>query len=981
MTPGPLAATIWPSSRIPGAVPDPLEKTFGAPPVNQRIPLRPLALFPALLILLLAAAAPATARAADSGKIDYTEETLPNGLRVIYAPLHQAPVVELQIFYHVGSRDERPDRQGFAHMFEHMMFRGSAHVKPQEHMRVLGAVGGMVNAYTSYDQTVYHETLPASALETALYLEADRMASFKVSDDIFATERKVVAEEWRMRYMNQPYGRLFEDFQKAAFTTHSYRWTPIGNMDQLRASRVNELQDFFNTYYLPNNAVMIVAGDIDPAAAKQLVHRYFAWIPRGPEVPREIPKEPEQTEPRHIDVAYRAPLPAIRIGYQIPAYRSEDHDALGLLGDILGDGRSSRLQKLLVSGASPKAVQVLAGEMRLEDGGLFMVGAMVMQGKDPAAVEKTLLDAVAEVAAKGVTAEELEKVKTLERVALVRGRETATSISAQLGGEALLTGDPSRVNTELARMEAVTPADIQRVAAKYLQPNRSTTIRVKPDPLGKDTRIAAATQAAMDVPVVPASKPVTPRPIAFPADWPATAPVPQLTTKAHFEKGTETMVDGVRVIVMPDARLPLVSWSLTTRHGDYEDPKGKEGLSGLSDAMLRRGAGDMSYDALAQDLESHGISIEVGDGGDNTRLAGSCATPELGHALERSKQIFRSPTFPEAEFTKLKEQTVNELRLSQENPSAVAGNDLAAAVWGDSPLGRVATPATVESITLDEVKQAYARNFTREGAVLVFSGDVTVEQGEQLAKSLLEGWSEKGAPAPELHLAGNTPAKLHIIVVDRPSGRQATVRMAIPAYDIRADEKFAGSVAGQVLSGGGIDSRLMRYVRAEKGLCYGVSGTFQPARHGGTFSATTDTAVESTADAVEAIFKVFNDLRTTDVTPEEMAMAKTRVAGAMLMGMQTIQQQAGYRVDGILNNYPIDYFDNYPAKIAAVTNEQVREIANKYIHDGQMTIVVVAPAEQVKEQLKRLGEVEVIPMPAKREGGQGKPQELLKPAA
>ncbi|MDB5288938.1 MAG: ptrA 3, partial [Phycisphaerales bacterium] len=225
--------------------------------MTQRIPLRPLAHFTTILLLLVAIA-PTPARAADSGKIDFTEETLPNGLRVIYAPLHQAPVVELQILYHVGSRDERPDRQGFAHMFEHMMFRGSAHVQPQEHMRVLGAVGAVVNAYTSYDQTVYHETLPASALETALYLEADRMASFKVSDDIFATERKVVAEEWRMRYMNQPYGRMFEDFQKTAFTTHSYRWTPIGNMDQLRASRVNELQDFFNTYYLPNNAVMVV---------------------------------------------------------------------------------------------------------------------------------------------------------------------------------------------------------------------------------------------------------------------------------------------------------------------------------------------------------------------------------------------------------------------------------------------------------------------------------------------------------------------------------------------------------------------------------------------------------------------------------------------------------------------------------------------------------------------------------------------------
>src|SRR5665213_3615368 len=336
-----------------------------------------------VLFLLLSAARPASA-AEEAKQIEFTQETLPNGLQVIYAPLHQAPVVEVRVFYHVGSRDERPDRQGFAHMFEHMMFRGSAHVKPQEHMKILGAVGASVNAFTSYDQTVYHETLPASALDTALYLEADRMASFKVSDVIFATERKVVAEEWRMRYQNQPYGRIFEDFQRAAFTTHSYRWTPIGNMDQLRAARSAELQDFFNTYYLPNNAVLVISGDIEPDAAKAMVHKYFAWIPRGPKVPRDIPIEPKQTAPRHVVVAYRAPLPRVQIGYHVPAYRNEDHEALNLLADILGEGSSSRLDRLLVNSNQPLAVGAFAYDMRLEDAALFMVGAVVMQGKDPA---------------------------------------------------------------------------------------------------------------------------------------------------------------------------------------------------------------------------------------------------------------------------------------------------------------------------------------------------------------------------------------------------------------------------------------------------------------------------------------------------------------------------------------------------------------------------------------------------------------------
>src|SRR5215213_4611933 len=205
-------------------------------------------------------------------QIEFTEETLDNGLHVIYAPLHQAPVVHVRVLYHVGSRDERPDRQGFAHMFEHMMFRGSAHVAPEEHMKRIGTVGGISNAFTSFDQTVYVNTVPAQYLDMALWLEADRMASFKVSDQIFQTERKVVAEEWRIR-QNRPYGSMFEDFLKNAFTKHSYRWTPIGDMDQLRQATSNELQEFFNTYYLPNNATLVIAGDIDVEQAKPLVRQ------------------------------------------------------------------------------------------------------------------------------------------------------------------------------------------------------------------------------------------------------------------------------------------------------------------------------------------------------------------------------------------------------------------------------------------------------------------------------------------------------------------------------------------------------------------------------------------------------------------------------------------------------------------------------------------------------------------------------------
>lgn len=848
-------------------------------------------------------------------------------------------------------------------------------------MKLIGIVGGISNAFTSFDQTVYHDTIPSNHLEMALYLEADRMASFKVSEHIYATERKVVAEEWRIR-QNRPYGTMYEDFLKNAFTRSHYRWTPIGNMDDLRAAQVGELQDFFNTYYLPNNAVLVVAGDIDVDATKALVHKYFAWIPKGPEVQRDSPQEPVQTEARSADVAYRVPLPAIMIGWRTPAYASDDHYALQLLGTILGGGQSSRLDRLLVNTDKPLAVQVGASDMQLEDAGVFLVNATVMQGKNPKQVEQTLTEAMADVLEHGVTQEELDKAKTLARVSLVHERETASTVASQLGDESLFAHDPDRVNQEWRKIDSVTIADIQSAAKKYLTPEKRTTLRVKPDPLGKEAR-AAATQAAMNTPVQPTTHPVAPRAVQFPADYPQHPPFSSAAETAKFEKGTETEIGGVKVIVMPDHRLPTVTWGLTMRNGSHLDPRGKEGLATLTDEMLRRGSEGLTFEQLNQDLESRGISLDVADLGDFTRVGGSAVTNQLEHGLQRTKQVLFEPTFPADEFAKLKEQRVNELAVALESPSTVSQYDLKAAVFGDSPLGVAPTAKSVESITLDDVKHFYASQYRRNGAILVIAGDVTLERGQQLARDLLDAWPKANVTdAPQgsntAYRFPEVPGKRKIILVDRPGAKGAAVLMGIRAYDIHTEEKNAGSLAGQILTAG-IDSRLNRYVRAEKGLSYGVHGVFQPGRHGGAFFAGTDCAVENVGESVVAMFKVFDDMRAADVTPDELAQAKTRVAGGMVMGMQTIQAQARMRVDAILNGYPIDYYDQYPQKIAAVSADQVRDVMQHYVDNARMTIVVVAPAETVKPQLEKLGDVEIRPMPNKRAGAPTtQPGELLK---
>lgn len=912
----------------------------------------------------------AQARAAeksDIAPVQFQEETLENGLHVIYAPLKESPVVHVRVLYHVGSSDERPDRQGFAHMFEHMMFRGSAHVKPEEHMKLVGTVGGMSNAFTSFDQTTYINTVPSNQLEMVLWLEADRMASFKVSADIYRTERLVVAEEWRMRNMNQPYGTQMQDFLKLSFLKSNYRWTPMGDMGDLLRARPSELQTFFNKWYTPDNATLVIAGNIDVDKAKQMVRKYFGWIPPAAEKPvRPNVTEPPQTQPRREVEYQRVPLPAIVEGWHTPQYTDKDHYALTLLGMILGSGNTSRLDQALVNSKSPLAVETSAGEWQLEDNGIFIIDAKVLPGKNTDEVEKELNRVVAEVRDKGVTEDELAKAKTQMRTSIINGRKTATDVATILGEESVFGKDANRVNTAMDIFNSVTTAEVQAMAKKYLAPNESSTLYIIPDPKGEHAK-AAATQAAAvkAAPVAPSTAPITPRVVEFPKDYPTTPPISDMAKTPPFEKGVSSEINGVQVIVMPDHRLPLVDWSLTMRRGANLVPAEKQGLAGITAAMLMRGVKGMTYEQLSNDLESRSIDIGVSDGGDFMRLSGSCTTDQLEHGIERSRQVLLEPTFPDDEFKKLMDQSIAELNDRLAHPSPVASRELNFALYGDTPLGRYSTVETLGAITLDDVKNFYKTVFSPKDAIFMISGDVSPEQGKALAEKMLDGWKASGELPPVDYTLPPPAKKRHIILVDNTEGKQSTIEIGIRAFDIRNDDKFAGSVAGRILSDG-IDSRLGKYVRAEKGYVYGVYGYFTPDRHGGAFVTQTDTKFETTADTIEAIFKVFDDMRAKDVTEKELKDAQMRVAGGMAMEMQTIDQQAGRRVEGILNDYPIDYYDKYPARIAQVTADQVKDVMDKYVNPDAMTIVVVAPASEVKSQLEKLGEVEVMPMPAQR---------------
>jgi zinc protease len=931
--------------------------------------------------LLLTAVISLAARGEDgsAGGQTWTTETLANGLRVIYAPMPTSPATHVRVIYHVGSRDERQDRQGFAHMFEHMMFRGSAHVAPEEHMKLIGLVGGSSNAFTSFDETVYVNTLPSSCTEMALWLEADRMSSFRVSPAIFSVERMVVGQEWRRR-LDQPYGGMFEQLLPELFKKHPYQWTPIGDMANLQQAKSAELQAFFQKYYVPNNAILVIAGNIDIAKTKEQVKKYYAWIPGQAltvgnaglsnsipaRVDRNITPEPAQTEPRRLEVKMTAPLARVILAYHMPPAANEDIGALGLLLSIVGDGQSSRLSRSMVTTNDPIAVGADSFMETLEDGGVMGVMATILDGKKPDDAEKLLKQAIADAKSKPVTAEELEKVKQQQRAGMARHFETAESTASLLGGEMLTHNTLKRVETERQRLEAITPADLLRVAQKYF-PDNGTNIMVitpgTPDkpPAGAPVPNAQPVEAAT-------TQPVAAPEVRFPADYPVKPPMTGTLPAATFEKGTETTLaiagasSPIEVVVMEDHRMPIINWTLALRAGGHADPVGKEGIGNLTSDMVRRGPKGKTFDQFNEELESRAISLGVNDNGDNTRVSGSCLKEQFQFALAQTKSMLATPAFDEGEFQRLKNQSLSSLNLALNNPGTVASRKLTQVIYGDTPLGRLTTPESLRGLTLEDVKKFYAGTYHIDGAVLVISGDISVADGQAAAKTLLEGLPTGSLPKADYTLPP-APTASKVYLVDLPQARQSSLRLGIPAYSIQSDEKFTGTLINQILSGG-LDSRLLKYVRTEKGYIYSGSGIFSPNRHAGAFVGNTDTRFDATADTITAMYKVFTDMKSQNVTAPELADAKFRVSGQLLMAMQTIDDQADRRLEGILNGYPADYYDKYAARIAEVSADQIKAVMNKYVQQDKMIVVVVSQAGVVKEQLEKLGvPVEVVPAP------------------
>ncbi len=440
--------------------------------------MQPKLLFMALVVWSM------TASAAEprTPQVEFTQYTLANGLRVILSEDHSAPVIAINVTYDVGSRNERPGRTGFAHLFEHMMFKGSQNVGPGEHFYLVFTNGGDMNGTTNADRTNYFETLPANQLELALFLESDRMRSLEITQANLDNQRNAVQEERRQGRDNRPYGRAGEAFQELLYDNFAYEHSTIGSMEDLNAATVEDVAQFFKTYYAPNNAVLSLVGDFEPRAARQLIEKYFGDIPRQPAPAPVDMTEPEQKEERRAVLTDPlARLTQVRVAYKIGPGNTPDTFAMQVLSAVLDQGQSSRLYRSLVQ-RKRLVAGISAGVDERRGPGALYITAMVLPGQDPGAVEAAIYEEIERLQREPIADWEMDKIKNTMRAFYMASIRSAQSRATTLSTYKVYYDDPNLINTELSRLTSVSKADVQRVAKTYLQPSKRTVMIVTPEP-------------------------------------------------------------------------------------------------------------------------------------------------------------------------------------------------------------------------------------------------------------------------------------------------------------------------------------------------------------------------------------------------------------------------------------------------------------------------------------------------------------------
>lgn len=915
-----------------------------------------------LAVSLIAAPRPAAAGAKPPRvRLDYVKYTLPNGLNVILAEDHRLPIVGVNIWYHVGPANEEADRTGFAHLFEHFMFKGSGHIPDGMHWKYLqGAGATLVNATTDFDRTNYIEDLPSNQLELALWLESDRMGF--LLDDLdpykLSNQQDVVRNERRQTTENAEYGLAEEEVFHQLFPKgHPYYANVIGSHEDVQAAKLEDVRIFFKRYYCPNNASLAIVGDIDIPKTKAMVLRYFGSIPRGPEVPPIQATTPPITSERRATVTDNISLPRVYLGWITPpAFQTGEADG-AVTAVILGGalplpwsrdgGKANRLYKKLIYELRI-AQDVVAKQDPELLGSIFQISATAKPGHTAEELERAIDGEIERLATEGPTPAEVETaqrtlysmtVSSLERVGFFNG------IADRLNRYDYYVHDPGYLDQDLARYAAVTPESVKRFVARYL---------------AKESRVAV--YALPGEKVLPPSPPTPQTPertterVESGEPWrldppkPGPAPSLGLPVPKRF-----ALANGLTVYLVEDHHLPLVTAELAFRAGSASDPSDLPGLAGFTAAMLEEGTETQGALAIADRLQALGASLGNMFGADGSALAVRCLSEDARAAIGILADVALHPAFPEQEVERVRQDRLTALMQERDSPEETADRIFLSCLYGPAhPYGHAApgTEASLKKISREDMMRFYRSSRTPRNAALVIVGDMKEQDARKLAQDLFGSW--KGdvseSPAPP----AGAGAGSRVVIVDKPGTPQTRIVVGQLAL-ARSDPGYDRLNLLNAVLGGGFTGRINMNLREQHGYTYGMYSNLSANRGPGRIVASAGVRTDVTGAAIAEVLKEVQGMIDRPVTDGELTRAKGSQINGLPGRFETTGAVASQVAQLFTFGLPDDYYQTLPSRLGAITTQDLAAAAREYLTPKQLTVVAVGDRAKIAPQIESLG--------------------------
>ena len=886
--------------------------------------------------------------------IPFTEFTLPNGLRVILHEDHSVPIVAVNVWYHVGSKNEVPGRTGFAHLFEHMMFQGSKNYD-DDYFRPLQTIGGTLNGSTNPDRTNYFEVVPSNYLERALFMEADRMGGLleALTEEKLANQRDVVKNEKRQNYDNRPYGLASARIAEILYPpAHPYHWLTIGALEDLTAASMNDVKGFFRRFYTPNNASLVIAGDINPREARALVTKHFGSIPRGPATnPVKAGQPVIGTEIRRT-MQDQVSLPRLyMVWHTVPEYSADDA-ALDVLAAILADGKSSRLERALVYDQQI-AQAVTASQQSREIAGTMQISVTAKRGASLDSIEAVVKREIARIAAEAPTRQAVDQVYNEIEAAFVYNLQTVQGKADRMNAYATFRGNPGFFEEHLRRYRAVTPADVQRVARRYLTDKRLVFTVVPGTRSTQAPRVA--TQSAEPGVQAPASSSTrtTAAAAARDAALPAGGPPPRFTLPQIQRR---QLTNGLEVLIVEHHELPVVTFNLAIKSGSAADPADRAGLASAVASLLDDGTATRSAIDIAEQLKAIGANLTTSTSWDASTITLTTLTRHADRALGIFGDVLLNPAFAEAEVSRFKASRLTALAQRRDDATAIASVVYPAILYGTNhPYGRPAQgdEASTRVLTSADARAFYAARYLPNNSTLIVVGDVRPDEILPKLEQTLGTWKPGVAPVVSLT---SPPArdKSIIYLVDRPGAAQSVLNIGHVGVPRSSADYFPILVLNHIL-GGQFISRVNLNLRENKGYTYGARTLFDYRHGAGPFAATAGVQTAVTKESVGEFLKELRGIRgEIPVTAEELANAKRGLTLGYPRGFETPAQIAARLSDVAVYGLPANYFDNYVSNIERVTLADINRVANSSIDPNRLAILVVGDRKVIEPSLREL---------------------------